>query len=79
MLPKDSLVSKDGVEIDLINLRKLVGKKGNCMAKIKANSRNYLNRNSIKTGLSSFCDFIASIICLPNGDISVESSMQSSL
>lgn len=27
MLPKDSLVSKDGVEADLINLRKWIGKK----------------------------------------------------
>ena len=27
VLPKDSLVSKDGVEVDLINLRKLISKK----------------------------------------------------
>lgn len=37
----------------------------------------YLKRNSIKTGLSSFWLFIASIIFLPIGDISVLSSMQS--
>ena len=30
MLPKDSLVSKDGVEADLINLRKLISKKEDC-------------------------------------------------
>ena len=30
VLPKDSLVSKDGVEADLINLRKLINKKEDC-------------------------------------------------
>lgn len=30
VLPKDSLVSKDGVEADLINLRKLIDKKEDC-------------------------------------------------
>jgi hypothetical protein len=30
VLPKDSLVSKDGVETDLVNLRKLISKKENC-------------------------------------------------
>ena len=29
VLPKDSLVSKEGLEVDIINLRKLVGRKGN--------------------------------------------------
>ena len=29
VLPKDSLVSKEGVEADLINLRKLISKKEN--------------------------------------------------
>ena len=30
VLPKHSLVSKDGVETDLVNLRKLISKKEDC-------------------------------------------------
>ena len=57
VLPKDSLVSKEGVEADLINLRKLVGKSENVvliriilLSSLKCWETNLERNNNLKYG-----------------------------